>query len=381
MSDEPEAAASGTVAGATQRTSRATVTIDLAAVADNVTLLRERAAPAQLWAVVKADGYGHGASVVGRAALAAGAAKLCVATWEEARALRRDLPDAPVLVMSPLAPGEEEDVHGVELAVSSLEGFDRLRAAAREPLLVHVKADTGMGRWGMTAADAERVGDVLSRSGRLQLAGLMSHLASADDDADHTRRQLERFAALSGRFPPCPRHIANSAATIATDGAAWDAVRCGIAVYGLSPFQDEPAAHGLRPALRFESYVAQLKLLQPGESAGYGRRFVAERPTWIGLAPAGYADGVPRVLSGLLDVLVRGRRRRVAATISMDQLTFVVGDECDVELGDVVVLIGDDHGERIGAEEWARLSGTISYEILTDIAPRRRRVDHVVVGG
>jgi alanine racemase len=380
MSDEPEAA-SGTVAGATPRTSRATVTIDLAAIADNVALLRERAAPAQLWAVVKADGYGHGASVVGRAALAAGAAKLCVATWEEARALRRDLPDAPVLVMSPLAPGGEQDVHGVEVAVSSLEGYDRLRAAAREPLPVHVKVDTGMGRWGMTAADAQRVGDELSGSGPLQLAGLMSHLASADDDADHTRRQLERFAAVAGRFPPCPRHIANSAATIATDGAAWDAVRCGIAVYGLSPFQDEPAAHGLRPALRFESYVAQLKLLQPGESAGYGRRFIAQRPTWIGLAPAGYADGVPRLLSGRLDVLVRGCRRRVAATISMDQLTFVVGDECDVELGDAVVMIGNQDGERIGAEEWARLSETVSYEILTDIAPRRRRVEHVVVGG
>jgi alanine racemase len=366
---------------AAQRTSRATVTIDLVAIADNVRLLSRRAAPAELWAVVKADGYGHGASVVGRAALAAGATRLCVATWEEARALRADLPDAPVLVMSPLAPGEEEDVTGVEVAISSIEGLNRLREAAREPLLVHVKLDSGMGRWGMSADEARRAGEELAAgSSPLRLGGLMSHLASADDDAAHTQLQLERFSRLAEVFPPCPRHVANSAATIATAGAAWDAVRCGIAVYGLSPFQDDPAHHGLRPALRFESYVAQLKQLQPGDSAGYGRRLVVDRPTWIGLAPAGYADGVPRVLSGSMDVLVRGRRRRVAATISMDQLTFVVGEQCDVELGDVVVLIGGQGEERIGAEEWAGRSDTISYEILTDIAPRRRRVEHVVVG-
>ncbi len=356
------------------------MTVDLGAVADNVSLLCERAAPAELWAVVKADGYGHGASVVGRAALAAGAARLAVATWEEARALRSDIPDAPVLVMSPLAPGEEQDVAGVDVAVSSLEALARLLAGARQPLAVHVKADTGMGRWGMSADDALRAADLLGASTQLRLGGLMSHLAVADEDADHTRLQLERFAALAERFPPCPRHIANSAATLITPGACWDAVRCGIAVYGLSPFQDAGGEHGLRPALRFESYVAQVKLLQPGESAGYGRRLIADRPTWIGLAPAGYADGVPRVLSGKLDVLVRGCRRRVAATISMDQLTFVIGDECDVELGDTVVLIGADGDERIGAEEWAQRSDTISYEIVTDIAPRRRRVEHVVVG-
>ncbi len=206
---------------AAQRTSRATVTIDLAAIADNVGLLSRQAAPAELWAVVKADGYGHGASVVGRAALAAGATRLCVATWEEARALRADLPDAPVLVMSPLAPGEEADVTGVEVAVSSVEGLDRLREAAAEPLVVHVKLDSGMGRWGMSADEARRAGEELAAgSSRLRLGGLMSHLASADDDAAHTQLQLERFAQLAEVFPPCPRHVANSAATPGTPSAA-----------------------------------------------------------------------------------------------------------------------------------------------------------------
>src|SRR6476661_7091308 len=364
-----------------QRLSRATVTIDLSAIAANVGMLRDLVAPAEVWAVVKADGYGHGASAVGGAALAAGATRLCVATWEEARALRDALPEAPVLVMSPLAPGEEADLAGVEVAVSSVESFARLRAATREPLGVHVKVDTGMGRWGMAEDEARRVADEIGGSSLLRLSGLMSHLSSADDDADHTRRQLERFRQFAEGLPDCPRHVANSAGALGYPEARFDAVRCGIAIYGLSPFGDDSAARGLAPALRLESYVAQLKLLEPGEGAGYGRRFVADRPTWIGLVPAGYADGVPRLLSGRMDVLVRGRRRRVAATISMDQLTFVVGEQCDVELGDPVVLIGSDGGERIGAEEWAARSDTIAYEIVCDIAPRRRRVEHVIVDG
>ena len=364
-----------------QRLSRATVTIDLSAIAANVGMLRDLVAPAEVWAVVKADGYGHGASAVGGAALAAGATRLCVATWEEARALRDALPEAPVLVMSPLAPGEEADLAGVEVAVSSVESFARLRAAAREPLGVHVKVDTGMGRWGMGEDEARRVVDEIGGSSLLRLSGLMSHLSSADDDADHTRRQLERFRQFADGLPDCPRHVANSAGALGYPEARFDAVRCGIAIYGLSPFGDDSAARGLAPALRLESYVAQLKLLEPGEGAGYGRRFVADRPTWIGLVPAGYADGVPRLLSGRMDVLVRGRRRRVAATISMDQLTFVVGEHCDVELGDPVVLIGSDGDERIGAEEWAARSDTIAYEIVCDIAPRRRRVEHVIVDG
>ena len=210
--------------------------------------------------------------------------------------------------------------------------------------------------------------------------GLMSHLAVADADEAFTRGQISRFGGLAERFPACPRHIANSAAVLRYPEARFDAVRCGIAVYGLSPFGTDPGADGLTPAIRLESFVAEVKLLATGESAGYGRRFVAAEPTWIGLVPVGYADGVPRVLSGKADVLVRGRRRLVAATVSMDQLTFVIGSECDVAPGDAVTLIGEDGRERILPEEWARIAGTINYEIVTSLAPRPRRVEHVLRG-
>jgi alanine racemase len=359
---------------------RATVTVDLGAVAANVGRLAGAAAPAEVWAVVKADGYGHGAAAVGRTALASGAARLCVATWEEARALRDELGDVPVLVMGPLVPGQESDVEGVDVTVTSVDGFARLRAAARAPLGVHVKADTGMGRWGMGEDDALRIAEQLDDGDVLGLAGLMSHLAVADSDEAFTRGQIERFAALAERFPACPRHIANSAAALRFADARFDAVRCGIGVYGLSPFGTDPGGDGLRPALRLQSFVAEVKLVAPRGSAGYGRRFVATEPTWIGLVPAGYADGVPRALSGLADVLVRGRRRRVAATVSMDQLTFVIGPERDVEPGDPVTLIGEDGDERILAEEWAAIAGTINYEIVTSLAPRPRRVEHVLRG-
>jgi alanine racemase len=158
-------------------------------------------------------------------------------------------------------------------------------------------------------------------------------------------------------------------------------VRCGIAVYGVSPFGDDPGTHGLRPAMRFESFVAQVKRLEPGDGTGYGHRFTADRPVWIGLVPTGYADGVPRLLSGRMDVLAGGRRRPVVATISMDQLTFLIGEQCDVAVGDEVVLLGRQGDEVIGPEEWGTRSDTIGYEIVTDIAPRRRRVRHLVVGG
>ena len=363
------------------RPARATVTVDLAAVAQNVERLRLAAGPAEVWAVVKADGYGHGAAAVGRAALRAGAQRLCVATWEEARGLRDELGDVPVLVMGPLVPGEEADVTGVDVAVTSVEGFARLRAAARVPLGVHVKVDTGMGRWGMAAADALRVADQLSTDGVLRPAGLMSHLAVADADPAFTQVQIERFAELAERFPavPTPPRKQRRGAAVSGRPASMPSGAASPSTASRRSAPTRPPTTSPRPSGSRARWPT-CKLLQPGESAGYGRRFVATEPTWIGLVPAGYADGVPRVLSGQADVLVGGRRRRVAATVSMDQLTFVIGVDRDVEPGDPVTLIGADGDERILVEEWARLAGTIGYEIVTSLAPRPRRVEHVVAG-
>jgi alanine racemase len=170
--------------------------------------------------------------------------------------------------------------------------------------------------------------------------------------------------------------VANSAATLCAPDARYDAVRCGIALYGVSPFDADPAADGLRPALRLTSRVTQLRMLQAGESSGYGRRLVAVEPTRVAIVPVGYADGYPRVLSGRSDVLIRGRRRRVAATVSMDQLTCVVSG--DVEVGDEVVLLGEQAAERVGAEELAGLAGTIGYEIVCGLRHRPGRSARIV---
>ena len=361
---------------------RATVTVDLAAVAANIGRLREAAAPAEVWAVVKADGYGHGATAVGRTAITAGAERLCVATWDEARDLRDELGDVPVLVMGRL----QFQARRARSRASTLPSRPSRVSPACGPPHARRSASTsrptpgwGGGAWLRTTRCA--LGEQLADGDVLGLGGLMSHLASADADEAFTRSQIERFGELAARFPPCPRHIANSAAVLRFPEARFDAVRCGIAVYGLSPFGADPADDGLAPAIRLESFVAEVKVLAAGDSAGYGRRLVAsEADCGSALVPAGYADGVPRILSGRADVLVRGRRRRVAATVSMDQLTFVIGAECDVEPGDAVTLIGEDGGERILAEEWARLAGTINYEIVTSLAPRPRRVEHVLRG-
>jgi alanine racemase len=351
---------------------RCTLQVDLGAVRANARRLLEAAAGSQLWAVVKADGYGQGAAECAGAAVAEGAQRVCCATLAEARELREALGAAvPIIVLSPLEPGEEAEAGGFEIVVSSLEDYGRLRAAGVS-CGVHVKADTGMGRWGMTPADALATGrELAAESGRLRLAGVMSHLATSDDDPAFAGVQSAVFSALVREFPPCPRHLANSAAALTLPATHYDAVRCGIALYGVSPFGGDPLAHGLTPALRWTSRVAGLRELAPGRSAGYGRRLIAERPLRVAYVPVGYADGYPRLASGRAEVLVRGRRRRVAATVSMDQLTCIVDE--DVELDDEVVLIGAQGDDRITAEELALHAETIGYEVVcaTELAARR----------
>jgi alanine racemase len=351
---------------------RSTLTVDLGAVRANARLLIASAGTSRLWAVVKADGYGHGAVACAGAALAAGAERICCATVSEAQELRDALGEAvAVVVLSPLEPGEEAAAPGLEIVVSSLQDYARLRAAG-VACDVHVKVDTGMGRWGMTPAEALATGrELAGGGGPLRLAGLMSHLATADDDLAFAREQMGVFAALAAEFPPCPRHLANSAAALTLPDARHDAVRCGVALYGVSPFGGSPPGHGLTPALRWTSRVAGLRELPPGASAGYGRRLVAERPLRVAHVPVGYADGYPRLASGRAEVLVRGRRRLVAATVSMDQLTCIV--DAAVELDDEVVLLGEQGDERITAEELAGHAETIGYEIVCAASLAARR--------
>jgi alanine racemase len=354
---------------------RSQLEVDLGAVHANARRLIEVAGGSRLWAVVKADGYGHGAVECAGTALSAGAERVCCATLEEARELREALgARASIVVLSPLEPGEEADAGGFEIVVSSLEDYARLRAAG-VACGVHVKADTGMGRWGMAPVDALAVGrELIAGSGPLQLVGMMSHLATADDDDPaFAVVQTAVFAALAREFPPCPRHLANSAAALTLPATRFDAVRCGIALYGVSPFDRDPAEHGLQPALRWTSRVAGLRDLAPGQSAGYGRRLIAQDAQRVAHVPVGYADGYPRLASGRADVLIRGIRRPVAATVSMDQLTCVV--DADVGLGDEVVLLGAQGRERVTAEELAGHAETIGYEIVcqTALAVRRGR--------
>jgi alanine racemase len=336
---------------------RSELTIDLGALRRNARRLLDVLEGAELWAVVKADGYGHGAADVARAALDAGATALCVVTVAEAVALREaGLREARILVMGPT---DDDDV--------ALAREARLELAVwggRIPdgLPVHLKLDTGMGRFGY-AELPEPTENVV---------GLMSHLASADTDPAFTEQQIERFRAAAAAHPGLSRHLAHSAGVLRFPAARFDAARCGIALYGLSPFNGDPADDGLEPVLGWRSRLGRALQLQPGESTGYGRRFVAERPTWIGLASVGYGDGFRRDLTGT-EVLVDGRRRRVVGTVSMD--SFAVELDEELEVGEPVTLIGDG----LLVEEHARVAGTINYEIVCGIDSRPERATREIV--
>jgi alanine racemase len=343
---------------------RALARVDLGAVERNCARLAAVAAPARLCAVVKADGYGHGAVPVARAAQAGGAAWLAVATANEAAGLRAAGIDGPLLVMGALSRAE------LDLALAARADVVAWRedfvAALPDDARVHVKLDTGMGRLG--TRDPDEASRVVEAAGD-RIAGLMTHFATADDDPAFLAEQLGRFERWVARHPGVLVHAANSAATLGEPAARFDLVRCGIAVYGMDPFHRDPADHGLEPALELSSYVAEVKRAAPGESVGYGRRFVAQRETWIGTIPVGYGDGVRRALTNNADVLVDGRRVPLAGTVSMDNITVDLGDE-PVERGAEAVLIGARGGERILAEELAARIGTINYEITCGITQR-----------
>jgi alanine racemase len=337
---------------------RSLFTLDLDAIRSNVRRLRAVAGSADVWAVVKADGYGHGARDVGSAALEAGATALCVATVAEGIALRPAVADARILVLGPADDGE------VAQAVAAR--LELVAAAGRVPegVPVHLELDTGMGRWGLS----ELPGPARN------VVGLMTHFASSEADPAFTRAQLRRFLEATADHRGLTRHAANSAAALTVPESRLDAVRCGIAVYGISPFGEDPGDHGLRPALRWVSEVAHVRRLEPGDSTGYGRRFVAHEPAWIALVPVGYADGFRRDMSGT-EVLVDGERCPVVGTVSMDVVA--VHTPNAVEPGTEVVLLGD--GVRI--EEHARVADTIGYEIACALVTGRPRAERLVARG
>jgi alanine racemase len=335
---------------------RSEITIDLGALRRNVGTLRRRLDGAELWAVVKANAYGHGAVDCAAAALDAGATALCVATVPEALELRRELVDARILVLGPASNHEVVQAREAQLALA-VSSDD-----IPEGVAVHVKLDTGMGRWGVSELPS------LTRD----VVGVMTHLATADTDLDFARTQVARFRAATEPVAHLIRHVANSAATLRLPESHFDAVRCGIAVYGLSPFTTDPFADGLEPVLSWTSELALAKIMQPGESTGYGRRFVAERPTWIGIVPVGYADGFRRDLEEAV-IRVAGEPRRVIGAVSMDAIAV----ELDAELppGTPVTIIG----RGMLLEALARAAGTITHDFAVGINAAPTRARRVVV--
>jgi alanine racemase len=336
---------------------RSEITIDLGAVRHNARTLLDALEGAELWAVLKADAYGHGARDVGGAALGAGATGLCVATAGEGLELRRDYPEARILVLGPTAARDVARAREARLELAVFGG------EIPEGVRVHLKLDTGMGRWGLAELPEPPA----------QVVGLMSHLATADTDATFAEWQIERFREATSSYPHLTRHIANSAGALRYPSARFDAARCGVALYGLSPFGTDPAEDGLVPVLSWTSHVAQVRLLQPGWSTGYGRRFVAEAPTWVGIVPVGYADGFRRDLTGT-QVQVAGEQRPVVGTISMDALAVDLGRELPV--GTPVTLIGDG----VLVERHAEVAGTINYELVCAIDSGHARARRVVLG-
>ena len=333
---------------------------------------------AQLCVVVKAGGYGHGAAECAHAAQQGGATWLAVATAGEAAELRSEGIEGRVLVMGALTSDETRVALDAAADVVAWDArfLDGLPAAPASPARVHVKFDTGMGRLGnRDASEVRALIEQADSTPGIELAGLMTHFATADEHGDgHFPAQLERFRTFLGdlgeRREGLLVHAANSAATFRDRTAHFDMVRCGIAVYGLDPFQEDPAKLGLEPALSLESYVAAVRRFEPGDSAGYGRRWMAAESTWVATLPIGYGDGWRRALTNDCDVLIRGRRHPLVGTVSMDNVTVDLGLRTDVELGDPAVLIGAQGGERILCEEVARRLGTINYEVVCGLGQR-----------
>ena len=364
---------------------RAEAVIDLNAVRHNVRLLLTKARrfnpDVELMAVVKAGGYGHGAAPVARAAREAGATALGLATPTEAVALINaglvSTPDQPIVAWLWVP---DEDIRpalagGVQLGVSSRPQLDAVLEASDGPADIHLKIDTGLGRGGATAAtwsDLTSLAAAAEKRGRIRVVGLMSHLARADEPGDESVPQqtaeFERAVAVAGfaGLTPRWRHLANTPGTLAWPGTTYDLVRCGIGLYGISPF-DGPTP-GLVPAMTLRARVALTKRVPAGQGVSYGLRYRTTAETTLALVPVGYADGIPRTAAGA-EVHLAGKRRAVAGRIAMDQFVVDCGDD-QVVAGDEVLIFGTgDRGEPTAAD-WAKADDTIAYEIVTRIGER-----------
>ncbi len=362
--------------------SHAQALVDLDAISGNVAALRELVAPSAVMAVVKAGGYGHGAVPAARAAIRGGAGWLGVVHVAEALELRAAGIDSPLLCLMAIG----SDAHsaaieaGVDLTAGSVDMVRRLAAAAADagrPARVHLKADTGLSRGGATAADWPSVVDAglaAQAAGRLNVVGLWSHFASADEPGSPSvAQQLAAFGealaiAEKAGVTPEVRHIANTAGALLVPEARYDLVRIGGGIYGLSTLPGGPPPW-LRPAMTLRARLAMVKRVPAGTGVSYGHRYVTTAQTTLGLLPVGYADGVPRAAAGLPLLFARGRRWPIAGTVCMDQLVIDFGDE-PVAVGDEVVLFGPGDGGEPTAQEWADTLGTISYEIVTGIGSR-----------
>ncbi|MEO8292891.1 MAG: alanine racemase [Actinomycetota bacterium] len=350
------------------------VRVDLAAIRHNAAVLTPPGV--RLMAVVKADAYGHGDTEVARAALDGGASWLGVALVEEGLGLRAAGIDAPILVLSEFPPGSETEALAGALTPSlySTEGLARLAATATVGTAVHVKIDTGMHRVGVFPPEATAAfADEVAAAG-LRIEGLWTHFARSEEDEITTREQLTLFhraideVKAAGHVPDL-LHAANSGAVILHPESHLDLVRPGIALVGVQPAPGVGASLGLRPALSWYSAVSFARRLPAGEALSYGHRYSLARDANVATVPVGYADGYPRALSSAADVLIRGRRCRVAGNVTMDQLLVDCGDLA-VSAGDEVVLLGEQGAQAITAEELAGAAGTVGYEIVARIGRR-----------
>jgi alanine racemase len=363
---------------------RSEARIDLGAIEANTRRLRELAKSADLMAVVKADGYGHGLVPSARATIAGGASWLGVAFLEEALALRASGITTPTLAWL-YAPTEDLVApirEGIDLGVYDTAELARVQAAAAEvgrTARIHLKADTGLSRGGATRAhwpDLVEAAGKAQADGSVDVVGVWSHFANADGGPDHPVnaaqvRVFEEAVALAEVLAPQVRHLANSAATLTAPATHYDLVRPGVSLYGLSPVPQlgSPADFGLRPAMTLASTVALTKRVPAGEGVSYGHAHTTQAETTLALVPLGYADGVPRAASSRGEVQLRGRRRTIAGRVCMDQFVLDVGDD-EVAAGDEVLLFGPGDDGEPTAQDWAELLDTIDYEVVTRVGAR-----------